>query len=266
MSKLGVHSQTNFKQRQTKRTAMMKVIQGKRWQRSFLIFFISHIPITLLIDGQGAFSHLYPTFLRSIVAWYTTVFGDVLMKAPTPTIKDVHDDDLVDDVTATTTEVSCPNTTDYWWFKSIICCELLFQVPFFFVAIHMIRTYSKKNEEKDQKQRSKPNDPTASSSSSSSSPSLSTTTSTDFDCYPGWFKTLCLIYGSHVSTTLVPILATFVMSTEMTPGQKLITVSIYSPYLIFPMALLYFAANDDILDVVNYYYCNNGISRKNKQQ
>mmetsp|Transcript_43797 Transcript_43797/g.106212 ORF Transcript_43797/g.106212 Transcript_43797/m.106212 type:complete len:223 (+) Transcript_43797:3-671(+) len=218
---------------------MMKVLQGRRWESSFLIFFISHIPITLLVDGQGALSRLYPNFLRSIVAWYTTVFGDVLMKA-SPTMEDEDQDNL------TTTTASCPKN---WWFKSIICCELLFQVPFFFVAIHIMRAYSKKNEENEQKQRSKSKDLTSSSSSS-------TTTTKDYDCYPGWFKTLCLLYGSHVSTTLVPILATFVMSTEMTPLQKLITVSIYSPYLIFPTALLYFAAKDDVLAAVNYYYDN----------
>ena len=228
----------------------MKVLEGRRWESSFLIFFISHIPITLLVDGQGAFSHLYPNFLRRIVAWYTTVFGDVLMKAPTATMEDEDQDDLT-----TPTTVSCPKN---WWFQSIICCELLFQVPFFFIAIHIIRAYAKKNEEKEQKQRSKPKDPTSSLSS--------TATTKDYDCYPGWFKTLCLIYGSHVATTLVPILATFVMSTEMTSVQKLMTTCIYSPYLIFPVALLYFAAKDDILDAVNYYNGNNKSSTKNKQQ
>eukprot|EP00536_Pseudo-nitzschia_multiseries_P008302 jgi/Psemu1/197729/e_gw1.209.55.1 len=64
-----------------------------------------------------------------------------------------------------------------------------------------------------------------------------------------WFRIACIIYGSHVSTTLVPILATFVASREMTVVQKCATTAIYSPYLIFPLWLLWLAARESLVGV-----------------
>jgi hypothetical protein len=132
------------------------------------------------------------------------------------------------------------------WFGSIICCELLFQVPFFFIAIHIINSHS------------------------SSSPLSQKPQQQDQACrhYPGWFKTLCLIYGSHVSTTLVPIVATFWTSTEMSTIQKVMTIAIYSPYLLFPMVLLYKAASDDVVEAFKYFSINKThiSTRKDKQR
>lgn len=156
---------------------------------AFLCFFASHIPITLCIDGQGAFSQLYPLALRNLVAWYTNLFGDVLMKPP-------YDS----------------------WFSSLIFMEIFLQLPFFFVAIWIIFNFNK-NEKGEQIQH-----------------------------YPGWFQKACLIYGSHVSTTLIPILGTFISSSEMTLNQKYVTIGVYLPYLIFPLLLVYYAlVNDDTL-------------------
>jgi uncharacterized membrane protein YhdT len=146
----------------------MKVIQG-RFRTAFLIFFISHIPITILIDSQGALSPFFPQLLVNVVAWYSDVFGDVLMRrAP---------------------------SSDIVWFSSLIYCELIFQLPFFFVATNMLISYP--------------------SNATSQTPMH----------YPGWFKTACLIYGSHVSTTLVPILATFITSEDMSTIQKSMTLA-----------------------------------------
>lgn len=198
----------------------MKVIHG-RWRTAFLIFFITHIPITLLIDGQGAFGGgsaesssssssssftIYPSFIRQIVVWYTNVFGDVLMKGPPSSVP---------------------------WFVSIICCELLFQVPFFFIAIDMILKHPTAEADDDNEHDDDDN-----------------------KHYPGWFKTLCLLYGSHVTTTLIPILATFMTSSDMSTLQKIMTITIYSPYLIFPVAILFFAATDDIIQAISYYTKN----------
>jgi hypothetical protein len=160
----------------------MKAFQGA-WRNVFLCFFISHIPITICIDGQGLFSQYYPQVLRDLVAWYCDVFGDVLMRYPD----------------------SPP------WFQALVCAELVLQLPFFFAAVQMIRQTE--------------NHPS--------------------DEYPSWFRTACLIYGSHVTTTLVPIIATFWASTNMTTLQICMTTAVYSPYWMVPLALLYFAAAED---------------------
>ena len=78
----------------------------------FLGFFASHIPITFLIDGQALLSPaFYPKFARDALDWYTSTFQDHLMQRP-------HD----------------------LWFKSMVACELLFQVPFFIVAVYALWT------------------------------------------------------------------------------------------------------------------------------
>eukprot|EP01135_Chromosphaera_perkinsii_P003548 Nk52_evm6s248 gene=Nk52_evmTU6s248 len=74
----------------------------------FLVYFISHIPITICIDGQGFLpEEYYPKVLRDTLDWYVSEFGDPLMKAP-----------------------------QALWFKSIVGCELFLQLPFFFVAVY----------------------------------------------------------------------------------------------------------------------------------
>ena len=84
----------------------MTVLQGNT-KIAFLCFFISHIPITILIDGQAFFPrHYYPQILQDVVDWYAITFKDKLMTHPT-------------DI----------------WFSSLVAIEILFQLPFFFYAI-----------------------------------------------------------------------------------------------------------------------------------
>jgi len=167
----------------------MKVIQGSS-RLAFLIFFLSHIPITILVDAQGAFGSYYaPQFMIDVVSWYCNLSGDVLMKAGSSS----RNDNLA-------------------WFSSLICCEILFQLPFFVVAVKMMMT---------------------------------TMTSKSLQNYPEWFRIASIIYGSHVSTTLVPIISTLIMSPAMSIQQKYATITIYSPYLIFPLWLMWLAVRED---------------------
>lgn len=83
----------------------------------FLVYFITHIPITLCIDLQALlptsfYDHDIFTFvnLASFLSWYTTTFGDHLMRQP-------------------------PR-----WFQSFIAGELFLQLPFFFVAVYALWT------------------------------------------------------------------------------------------------------------------------------
>ncbi len=161
----------------------MKALHGAR-KTAYLFFFASHVPITVLIDAQGAFSVFYPKALRNLIEWYCDLFGDVLMRYPSPL-----------------------------WFQSVILAEVFFQLPFFLVALIV---FSKEQHS-----------------------------------YPSWFKTLCIMYGAHVSTTLIPILATFWTSPQMTSTQVAMTTAVYLPYLFFPLHLLYLAVVDDFTDLVH---------------
>ncbi|XP_033749034.1 sigma intracellular receptor 2-like [Pecten maximus] len=71
----------------------------------FLLYFASHIPITIFVDSQALFPPwLYPRQLRDLMTWYCSEFKDPMMAAP-PT-----------------------------WFKTFVMSELTLQFPFFFVA------------------------------------------------------------------------------------------------------------------------------------
>jgi hypothetical protein len=157
----------------------MKLIQGSS-RIAFLIFFLSHIPITILVDGQGAFRSYYPQFLTDVLSWYCNLFGDVLMK-----------------------EADNKNDgNNRVWFSSLICCEILFQLPFFIVAVKMIMMMT-----------------------TTTTTTTTTHSSASASAYPEWFRMICIIYGSHVSTTMVPIISTFGMSQEMSIRQKYATIT-----------------------------------------
>ena len=99
------------------------------------------------------------------------------------------------------------------WLRSIIAAEMILQLPFFFVAIYALLY------------------PERIDSSSR-----------------GWFKPLCLVYGSHVATTLLPLLGCHATNTEANYFERAAVICIYLPYLIFPLWLVIIAfANEDIL-------------------
>jgi hypothetical protein len=165
----------------TKSRFTMKPITGHT-RTMFLLFFGSHIPITLLMDGQAALpSRFYPQFATEMLTWYTTTFNDKLMTPP------------------------CDNI----FFKSFIWCELLFQLPFFFLATHVLYHMNVSGN--------------------------------------GWFRSICMIYGAHTCTTLVPILASILSDTDSLTVEKAVLLGFYLPYLIFPAWLMLICfTNDDI--------------------
>ena len=90
--------------------ATMSTLSGAT-RTAFLVFFASHIPITLLVDGQAFLPRsLYPTAIQDVLNWYTTTFADNLMQPP---VYDV-------------------------WFSSVVACEILFQLPFFAYAVYTL--------------------------------------------------------------------------------------------------------------------------------
>ncbi|KAI7856555.1 transmembrane protein 6/97 [Circinella umbellata] len=75
----------------------------------FFLYFLTHIPITLSIDLQAlAPPELVPKVLRETLAWYVATYKDPFMGA----------------------------TESIAWFKGLTLCELVFQLPFFFVACY----------------------------------------------------------------------------------------------------------------------------------
>lgn len=147
---------------------------------AFLVFFVSHIPITLFMNGQTVLPEaLFPDILRGILPFYAAQFNDTLMNTPFDT-----------------------------WFQSFVVCEVLLQVPFFIYAVKALLNWQ----------------------------------STDGS---GWFRTACLIYGSHAVTTLIPILAETIFNKVNTTAEKCVLVGFYLPYLFFPAWLVYIAATND---------------------
>lgn len=140
----------------------------------FLVYFITHIPITICLDLQILLGQYYPDTLRSLFTWYVSVFNDRLL-ANRPI-----------------------------WLQSFIFAELVLQLPFFFVAIYGI-AFEKK-----------------------------------------WIRVPAVIYGSHVATTVIPILAEVIFSSELLVNEKLILCSVYLPYFLIPAYLVWvFGASSD---------------------
>ncbi|CAG5131929.1 unnamed protein product [Candidula unifasciata] len=143
----------------------------------FFIYFLTHIPISVLVDFQALLpSKYYPQQLIALKDWYCTEFRDPLLMLPPV------------------------------WFKSLIVCEL-FQFPFFFVAVYGFFKGAR---------------------------------------ICKWLRLPCIIYGSHVATTLVPIIFHVLLqdfSKEKLPSprnfnERLFLLSVYTPYLLIPIALV----------------------------
>lgn len=160
----------------------MKAFTGAT-RMAFLIFFCSHIPITIFIDSQALFPEwLFPTFLKDLIDFYAGFVQDPLMGRP---------------------------SFGGLWFQSLVACELQIQLFFFFVAIRQLLL------------------------GGSSS-------------WPDWFRSACLVYGSHTCTSMVPILTVLLTNPESNVTQKCMALAVYLPYLLFPAWLLVLALASDV--------------------
>ena len=98
------------------------------------------------------------------------------------------------------------------WMRSIILGEVFLQLPFFFYVLHGLLNPSKVDGK-------------------------------------GMFRSLCMVYGAHTSTTLIPILACHATNPEAELMQKIGVISIYLPYLIFPLWLVIICVlSNDVFD------------------
>lgn len=161
----------------------MKALEGTT-RRSIFFFCASHIIFTTMLDGQSIAQPLYPQPLQDLSNWYVQNFQDPLMSA-------------------------APG--ELLWFQSLICCELLVQLPFFVCGCYYFGNGSRANY-----------------------------------YYPSWFRSYCIAYGAHTATTMVPILTTLVTTPSLTSQQMYILLGFYLPYLFFPLWILQLAATSDM--------------------
>jgi hypothetical protein len=180
----------------------MKALEGKT-RVVYLAFFASHIVFTLIVDVQAiAPPSYFPTPFRILLDWYRSIFRDPLF----------------------------PPSGSPTWFQSLVWCEMVFQLPFFFAACRQLRHNGN-------------NDSTGGGIGSSHAASSS-------HYYPDWFRCACIAYGAHTSTIMVPILFAIMSSKDNTRTEKAALVSLYLPYLILPLGILRIACypyNDGIV-------------------
>jgi len=73
-----------------------------------IIFFVSHIPITLFLDGQGLFGDYYPKVFKDFNEYYFSTYKDFLIENPPV------------------------------WLKTLFLAEIFFQLPFFFIVTYCL--------------------------------------------------------------------------------------------------------------------------------
>ena len=88
------------------------------------------------------------------------------------------------------------------WFRCYITAEFVVQLPYFFVASNMM-LYRHRS-------------------------------------LPEWFRLASLIYAAQAITAIVPILAVVMFNPHATSSQRAILTSVYAPYLLVPLALVYY--------------------------
>ncbi|PNH02925.1 Transmembrane protein 97 [Tetrabaena socialis] len=132
----------------------------------FLAYFIIHIPTTIIVDSQSIVpAQYFPVWAKELLQWHIKT----------------NEDHLV--------------STNPVWFVSLVTCETLLQLPFFFVVAY------------------------------------------GFIRRANWIRVPCIIYGTHVATTMVPILADILFGPDSGP-KRLTLFWIYFPYLLVPLLLV----------------------------
>jgi hypothetical protein len=92
--------------------ALHRTVFGPSFDVVMLVYFCLHIPITLFIDAQGLVDKsAFPALFRHAFSNYLSQTCDPIMGARSPV----------------------PN-----WVKPLIACELLFQLPTFFVMVYAL--------------------------------------------------------------------------------------------------------------------------------
>jgi len=95
---------------------MPKPLTSRPLDLVYVIFFLSHIPASLLIDLQTIYpAKLVPTAIQKLPEWYFQTSNDILIGSMMGYLG--NNDHLI-------------------WFKSFLFLEITFQVPVFFLGIY----------------------------------------------------------------------------------------------------------------------------------
>ena len=98
------------------------------WRGILLFYFISHIPITIVLDLQGAFGQYYPEILQNLFKWYITTYNDPLMASRPPWFQAFLTYAILDLGLHECILIPCLQCS----------CEAAVQLPFFFVASYAL--------------------------------------------------------------------------------------------------------------------------------
>lgn len=196
----------------------MKALQGTT-RTIFLGFFASHVFATLCVDAQAiAPAAWVPQPLADLLEWYASNLNDPLMSRP----------------------------RELPWFQSLICMEILFQLPFFFWAVSVLSsnrlgTFAVVLQ-----------GVTANTAACILVVELNFLLSLLSVCttklnteYSDAFRCACIAYGAHTSTTMAPIITSVAMSATNTNMEKLALFGVYGPYLALPFWIMCLAAMDN---------------------
>ena len=172
----------------------MDAITGSS-RTALLGFFLSHIPITMLMDGQASLFRLpYPKAMTDFTQLYASTLQDPHFLGKGPSFQQWFSP----------------------WFSAMITWELIFKLPYFFVAVHMLLSNKKGNNGSDNDKNGVPHQ------------------------YPEWFRLWSIFYGASTATTLVPVLGVVWWNDAdaATPLLKVLLSLVYLPYLIFPLLMV----------------------------
>jgi len=226
---------------------MMKTVEGLE-RILFIIFFVTHVPVTLLIDIQViSGDHRNPQILlEDLVRWCSRrLTGDSLMgdnNIEMMTIDHVIPEGGGNEYTARNSKV--------WFLWAIIFTELVFQASFFVVMIlHYIIMCRKKNYNRNimnkghsDHDRDIISTTTTDENHELTLPSWYVNGDDDFSSYhPKWCHCRLLRFISAVAT-IMPIVFTFITSNELSTNQKIACGSMYAPYFLI-MPLLWMASS-----------------------
>ncbi|CAE6359350.1 unnamed protein product [Rhizoctonia solani] len=155
----------------------------------YLVYFVIHIPPTLLMDLQAVLPRgSFPSALQQLPQFYLNMSGDPLIAGA----MGLHG-----------------ASTQFTWFYTFLVIEELFQLPLFILGIYLLRKDS------------------------------------------SYTPILLTVYGSHVTTTMAPVLATLLSTprtvtnaiekaaefSSLNSSQLSMLLSSYIPFLIIPLVM-----------------------------
>ncbi|KAF8061061.1 tmem97 [Scenedesmus sp. PABB004] len=183
---------------------MVRSILLRPWDFLCVLWFATHIPITILLDSQSVLPPhllaLVPHQLRDLLQWHIRTNGDHLVRRSPPRSRAAAAAPRRAHAPAPKRPPACRRRAaqvrdNPVWFVAFVWCELALQLPFFFVAIYAYVTGA------------------------------------------NWVRVPAIAYGVHAATTVVPMLADIWAGAGAGNPQREALGLIYAAYLAFPLLI-----------------------------